>query len=63
VVPVARGLVARWLMIDTTASHSVRVRSYGEVVRDAGRTFRLSSDADVRAVQLPLRTIILFQRA
>ena len=49
-VPVARGLVASWLMIDTIASHSVRVRSYREVVRDAGRTFRLSSDADVRAV-------------
>ena len=30
-------------------SRSVRVRSYREGIRDAGRTFRLSADADVRA--------------
>ena len=36
-------------MTDAAPSHSVRVRSYRESVRDVGRTFRLSADADVRA--------------
>jgi len=36
-------------MIDAVLSRSVRVRSYREDIRDAGRTFRLSADADIRA--------------
>lgn len=36
-------------MIDPALSRSVRVRSYREVIRDAGPTFHLSADVDIRA--------------
>jgi uncharacterized ferredoxin-like protein len=36
-------------MTDAAPSRSVRVRSYREVVRDAGQTFRLAAGVDVRA--------------
>ena len=36
-------------MTDAAASRSLRVRSYGEGIRDVGRTFLLPADADVRA--------------
>ncbi|MBI0534170.1 hypothetical protein D9599_01095 [Roseomonas sp. KE2513] len=35
-------------MIEPTLTRSLRVRSYREVVRDAGRTFRLAPGVDVR---------------
>ena len=41
--------MASWGMIDAALSRTVRVRSYREVVRDAGRTFRLAPGVDVRA--------------
>lgn len=40
---------ASWGMIDAALSRSVRVRTYREVIRDAGRTFRLAPGVDVRA--------------
>jgi hypothetical protein len=46
-----RGFVASWLVRDAALSRSVRVRFYREVIRDAGRTFRLSSDGDVPAAR------------
>jgi len=36
-------------MIDVALSRSVRVRSYRNAVRDAGRTFRLAPSVDMRA--------------
>lgn len=36
-------------MTDPALSRLVRVRSYGVEIRDAGRTFRLAADADIRA--------------
>ena len=41
--------MASWGMIDAALSRSIRVRSYRQVVRDAGRTFRLAPGVDVRA--------------
>jgi hypothetical protein len=35
-------------MIDAAPSRSIRVRAYREGIRDAGRAFRVSVDADVR---------------
>jgi hypothetical protein len=50
-VPMGRGFVASWLVMDAALSRSVRVRFYREVVCDAGRTFRLSSDVDFPAAR------------
>ncbi|WP_458095489.1 hypothetical protein [Roseomonas sp. WA12] len=36
-------------MTDPALSRLVRVRSYGAEIRDAGRTFRLAADTDIRA--------------
>ena len=41
--------MASWGMIDAALSRSIRVRSYRQVVRDAGQTFRLAPGVDVRA--------------
>lgn len=35
-------------MIDTALSRTIRIRVYQDSVRDLGRTFRLSTDADPR---------------
>lgn len=40
--------MAGWGMVDPTQSRSVRVRSYQEMIRDAGGTFRLALGVDVR---------------
>jgi hypothetical protein len=52
-VPMGRGFVGSSLVMDAALPRSVCVRSYREVVRDAGRTFRLSFDATVPAVLKP----------